>query len=62
MGEVGGFLKIEKQTFEYSDPAQRVGHVKEFIERNPVEVVSQQGARCMECGVRSATTAARWAT
>jgi glutamate synthase (NADPH) small chain len=51
MGEIGGFLKIEKHNVAYADPAQRVGHVREFIERNPVEVVSQQGARCMECGV-----------
>ncbi len=51
MGEIGGFLKIEKHNVGYADPTQRVGHVHEFIERNPVEVVSQQGARCMECGV-----------
>ncbi|MFT4035820.1 MAG: glutamate synthase subunit beta [Patulibacter sp.] len=51
MGELGGFLKIEKHNVSYADPAGRVEHVREFIERNPTEVVSQQGARCMECGV-----------
>ncbi len=51
MGELGGFLRIEKHNFQYSDPAQRVEHVKEFIERLPKAEISQQGGRCMECGV-----------
>ena len=51
MGELGGFLRIEKHNFEYSDPAQRVSHVKEFIERLPDAEIAQQGGRCMECGV-----------
>ena len=51
MGELGGFLRIEKHNSGYSDPAKRVDHVHEFIERLPDAEISQQGARCMECGV-----------
>jgi glutamate synthase (NADPH/NADH) small chain len=51
MGELGGFLRIEKHNFKYSDPTERVNHVKEFIERLPDAEISQQGGRCMECGV-----------
>ncbi len=62
MGEVGGFLKIEKHTFQYSDPAKRVGHVKEFIERNPAESSRSRARAAWSAACRSATTAARSAT
>lgn len=51
MGELGGFLRIEKHNFEYADPAQRVAHVQEFVKPLPAAEVSQQGGRCMDCGV-----------
>ncbi|MDO9354551.1 MAG: FAD-dependent oxidoreductase, partial [Solirubrobacteraceae bacterium] len=51
MGEIGGFLRIEKHNSGYKDPKGRVAHVHEFIDRLPDAEVSQQGARCMECGV-----------
>jgi glutamate synthase (NADPH/NADH) small chain len=51
MGELGGFLRIEKHNSGYKDPVGRVEHVHEFIDRLPDAEVSQQGARCMECGV-----------
>jgi glutamate synthase (NADPH/NADH) small chain len=51
MGELGGFLKIERHGFRYRDPAERVADVDEFLEQQPVEELRDQGARCMECGI-----------
>ncbi len=51
MGELGGFLRIEKHNSGFDDPKQRVNHVHEFIDRLPDAEISQQGARCMDCGV-----------
>ena len=51
MGEQGAFLKIERQNFEYRDPADRVKDYKEFLVPKPVPELRVQGARCMECGI-----------
>lgn len=54
MGEVGGFLKIERSGIPYDDPVARIGgeHAyKEFVVRRSDEELAAQGARCMECGV-----------
>jgi len=51
MGELGAFLKIERVGVVYRDPAERSGDYREFLERRPDEELSEQGARCMECGV-----------
>jgi len=51
MGELGGFLKIEKHNFAYRDPAERVADVAEFIVPLPEAEISAQGGRCMDCGV-----------
>jgi glutamate synthase (NADPH/NADH) small chain len=54
MGELGGFLKIERAGIVYDDPAQRIEGdktYKEFLVRRPDEELAAQGARCMECGV-----------
>ncbi len=51
MGELGGFLKIERVNFRYRDPAERVADVDEFLDEQPVDVLREQGARCMECGI-----------
>ena len=51
MGELGGFLKIERHGVPYEDPAKRVTDYKEFIVKRPDEELAEQGARCMDCGV-----------
>ena len=53
MGQVGGFLKIERSGVVYEDAVERVAEhpYAEFLVRRSDEELSQQGARCMECGV-----------
>jgi glutamate synthase (NADPH/NADH) small chain len=51
MGELGGFLKIDRSNIPYRDAAERVGDFKEFVVQRSDEELSGQGARCMECGV-----------
>src|ERR671933_1017799 len=51
MGELGGFLRIERSAVPYRDPKERVNDYKEFMESRPVPELQAQGARCMECGV-----------
>jgi glutamate synthase (NADPH/NADH) small chain len=51
MGELGGFLKIDRSPVRWDDPRERVGRYTEFIVPRPPEEVQQQGARCMSCGV-----------
>jgi glutamate synthase (NADPH/NADH) small chain len=54
MGELGGFLKIERVGAPYKDPTERISGertYKEFVARRSDEELAAQGARCMECGV-----------
>jgi glutamate synthase (NADPH) small chain len=51
MGELGGFLKIERHNFEYRDPRERAEDLREFLVPKSVPELQEQGARCMECGV-----------
>src|SRR3954447_12926596 len=51
MGELGGFLKIDRSNIPYRDAKERVGDFKEFVVQRPDEELSAQGARCMDCGV-----------
>ncbi len=51
MGELGGFLKIERSGVPYRDAAERVADFKEFVVPRSDEELGEQGARCMECGV-----------
>ena len=54
MGELGGFLKIERVGVPYDDPAERVraSHLQGVPRRSaPTRSCAAQGARCMECGV-----------
>jgi glutamate synthase (NADPH) small chain len=53
MGELGGFLKIERHGVRYLDAKERVERepYREFLAPRPVEEVREQGARCMECGI-----------
>src|SRR3954449_2531394 len=51
MGEVGAFLKIDRQGVVYRDPAERAEDYQEFLVQRPDAELRDQGARCMECGV-----------
>ncbi len=51
MGKLGGFLQIERRGIPHRDPAERVGDVQEFVLGRSETELSDQGARCMECGV-----------
>jgi glutamate synthase (NADPH/NADH) small chain len=53
MGEIGGFLKIERSGIPYKDPVERVAvePYREFVVTRSDEELAAQGARCMECGV-----------
>jgi glutamate synthase (NADPH/NADH) small chain len=51
MGELGGFLKVERHNVAYRDPQERVQDLREFLVQKPVSELQQQGARCMDCGV-----------
>ena len=51
MGELGGFLKIERSGPHYRDPSERIADYKEFLVARPAEEISAQGARCMDCGI-----------
>jgi glutamate synthase (NADPH/NADH) small chain len=51
MGELGGFLKIERHNVAYRDATERASDLREFLVQKSVPELQQQGARCMECGV-----------
>ncbi|HEX4563213.1 MAG TPA: glutamate synthase subunit beta [Solirubrobacteraceae bacterium] len=51
MGELGGFLHIDRQGIPYRDPRERAQDYREFLVPRPVAELREQGARCMDCGV-----------
>jgi glutamate synthase (NADPH/NADH) small chain len=51
VGEVGGFLKIDRSGIPQRNPAERIQDYKEFTLPRSDEELAAQGARCMECGV-----------
>ena len=53
MGEIGGFLKIQRSGVVYDDPVKRLQEQPygEFVVRRSEDELSAQGARCMDCGV-----------
>ncbi|NSL89427.1 glutamate synthase subunit beta [Chitinophaga solisilvae] len=51
MGKPTGFLEFTRELPRKSDPAERVGHYNEFVERFPDTTLNKQAARCMNCGV-----------
>jgi len=51
MGELGGFIKIERRGVPYRDSAERAHDYQEFLLQRPVPELREQGARCMDCGV-----------
>src|ERR1700761_3562005 len=51
MGKITGFLEIERQDRTSENPEARVHNYLEFVRPLPPAQVSQQEARCMECGI-----------
>ena len=51
MGQLGGFLKLDRVDGPERAPAERVHDYKEFLQTLPAGELAKQGARCMECGV-----------
>src|ERR1700761_1004954 len=51
MGLVKGFLEIERKERPYDKVEARLKTWKEFVRPLPPAEVSQQGARCMDCGI-----------
>jgi len=51
MGKVTGFLEIGRQDRGYAPAGDRVRHFDEFVVPLDDKAVSQQGARCMDCGI-----------
>ncbi|MGH2865904.1 MAG: glutamate synthase subunit beta [Solirubrobacteraceae bacterium] len=51
MGELGAFLRIDRQGSVQRDPRERAGDYREFVTPLPDAELRAQGARCMDCGV-----------
>ncbi|MEW4449525.1 glutamate synthase subunit beta [Qipengyuania sp. JC766] len=51
MGKETGFLEFERKDRTYDDPAERLGHYKEFVRPHSGDALREQAARCMNCGI-----------
>jgi len=51
MGKTTGFLEIERRDRGYEPPAARLKTWREFVQPLPAPQVSEQAARCMNCGI-----------
>lgn len=51
MGKPTGFIEIERQDRSYLPVEKRIRNFREFVVPMPDEKVTEQGARCMDCGV-----------
>lgn len=51
MGKVTGFLEIRRKMTERRDPLERLKDYKQVYLDAPEDLVQQQGARCMDCGI-----------
>ena len=51
MGKPTGFMEIERKDRGYEKPASRLKTYGEFVKPLPYAEVSQQAARCMDCGI-----------
>ena len=51
MGKPTGFLEIERHDRAYRPVEERLKHWNEFVEPLSDAEVSEQGARCMDCGI-----------
>ncbi|MEJ2645335.1 MAG: glutamate synthase subunit beta [Gammaproteobacteria bacterium] len=51
MGKPTGFMEIARVDRSYTAPADRIRHFQEFVIALSDPEVSEQGARCMDCGI-----------
>ena len=51
MGELGGFLRAQRDNVRYRDAHERVGRLQGVPGAAPGRGAPRQGARCMDCGV-----------
>jgi glutamate synthase (NADPH/NADH) small chain len=51
MGKPTGFIEYERTERSYAPAGDRVQHFREFVIPLPDNELSQQGARCMDCGI-----------
>ncbi|MGI8946362.1 MAG: glutamate synthase subunit beta [Thermoleophilaceae bacterium] len=51
MGELGAFLRLRRVGFDKRDAGERVHDYKQYFALPSDETLSEQGARCMDCGV-----------
>jgi len=51
MGKPTGFLEYERLERSYAPAADRIQHYREFVISLEDNELSQQGARCMDCGI-----------
>ena len=51
MGKITGFMEIARKDRSYTPVPERIKFFKEFIRSLPDAEMSQQGARCMDCGI-----------
>jgi glutamate synthase (NADPH/NADH) small chain len=51
MGELGGFLRIERVGPRKRDPRKRIGDYKQYFSFPDERTLRDQGGRCMDCGI-----------
>ena len=51
MGKPTGFMEYPREAVGYAEALERITHWREFQVDVPVEHLTKQGARCMDCGV-----------
>ena len=51
MGKPTGFLEIERRDRGYEKPELRVANYAEYVTPLPAQELTQQAARCMNCGI-----------
>ncbi|MEE9344681.1 MAG: glutamate synthase subunit beta [Methylococcales bacterium] len=51
MGKPTGFKEYQRETVPYRDPKLRINDYAEIYTEPPVNLLTTQGARCMDCGV-----------
>jgi len=51
MGKTTGFIEISRKEREYESVPSRLKHYREFIKPIVPDEISDQGARCMDCGI-----------
>lgn len=51
MGKITGFLEHERALAEKVAPKERISNYKELVKPADDELINQQAARCMDCGI-----------